>query len=130
MSNGQSILLSTTEKGRESENLAYKYLITKAYRLITENYRAKCGEIDLIFFDRIKKELVFVEVRSCFGENKLLRYSLSQSKRMRLQKTIGHFCRSELCREWRKYPLRVDVVWVNQKLRFPHSIEHWINITI
>lgn len=52
---------TTTEKGREGEQLALAYLQGKGYALLAANYRYKRSEIDLIVSDG--KFLVFVEVK-------------------------------------------------------------------
>ena len=50
------------ELGRIGEQLACKALKKKGYRIISNNYRCRYGEIDIIA--RQKDFLVFVEVRS------------------------------------------------------------------
>ena len=52
---------STIEIGKQAENRAERFLLTKGLQLICRNYRCRWGEIDLIMKD--KDELVFVEVR-------------------------------------------------------------------
>lgn len=44
------------------EIAAYNYLISIGYQIISENYRVRNGEIDLIAIDT--DELVFIEVKS------------------------------------------------------------------
>ncbi len=53
--------MKNIEKGRKAEALAIEYLQSKGYEIITQNYRYKKAEIDLI----VKKEnfIVFVEVK-------------------------------------------------------------------
>lgn len=48
--------------GRLGEMIARKYLQNKGYKIISQNYRTRYAEIDLIACD--KKTLVFVEVRT------------------------------------------------------------------
>lgn len=48
--------------GKDSEQLARKFLERQGYRLVQRNFQSKLGEIDLIM--RKGQELVFVEVRS------------------------------------------------------------------
>ena len=55
------MLTSRQILGKKIENLASSYLQNLGLKLITANYRAKSGEIDLIMEDR--KTLVFFEVR-------------------------------------------------------------------
>lgn len=48
-------------RGDHSEQLALQFLQRQGLRLITRNYRCKCGELDLVMQDQ--DTLVFVEVR-------------------------------------------------------------------
>lgn len=50
------------EKGRRGEELAAEFLISQGYQVVTRNFRAPCGEIDIIAKD--KGTLVFVEVKA------------------------------------------------------------------
>lgn len=48
--------------GKIGEQKAKKYLLNKNYSFVTENWKIKYGEIDLIFIDNYT--LVFVEVKT------------------------------------------------------------------
>lgn len=48
--------------GKEKEEIACKYLISKGYTILHRNFRSKFGEIDIVAKD--KDTIVFVEVRS------------------------------------------------------------------
>ena len=48
--------------GKESEEIAAKYLKKKGYRILEHNYHTQLGEIDIIARD--KKTIVFVEVKA------------------------------------------------------------------
>lgn len=77
---------TSTEKGRDSEELAKIYLEQHGLTLIERNFRCRLGEIDLIMEDR--GQLVFVEVRS--RKNDLYGHALDtidMRKRQRLQRT-------------------------------------------
>lgn len=52
---------TTTVVGRGFEDAAWAHLASTGYRLVTRNYRARGGEIDIIAFDG--DVLCFVEVR-------------------------------------------------------------------
>lgn len=52
------------EKGKIGENLACQYLEKNNYKIIERNFRCRQGEIDIIACDKIKNELVFVEVKT------------------------------------------------------------------
>lgn len=60
---------ANNEKGRRGEELAAQYLTRQGYRILTQNFRVACGEVDIIAQDR--DSLVFVEVKTrtgpCFG---------------------------------------------------------------
>lgn len=54
--------------GYEGEQLAKKYLINKGYNFLTQNFRTRFGEIDLVFENN--GQLVFVEVKTRSNLNK------------------------------------------------------------
>lgn len=56
------IPLTTQSLGYQTEALALRYLIAQGLKKVETNYRAFCGEIDLIMQDR-DDTLIFVEVR-------------------------------------------------------------------
>lgn len=107
--------------GDAAENFAKHFLQSKGLTFIQHQFRAKCGEIDLIMKD--KDEIVFVEVR--FREND--RYgdpeeSVSWTKQQRLIRTVLFYQQSH---PWTyDYDLRIDVIGVlgNQ----PNSKITWI----
>lgn len=52
------------EVGKYGENIATKYLEKQKYKIIERNFRCKRGEIDIIAYDEINKEIVFAEVKT------------------------------------------------------------------
>lgn len=56
---------ANNEKGRRGEELAAQYLTRQGYRILTQNFRVACGEVDIIAQDR--DALVFVEVKTRTG---------------------------------------------------------------
>lgn len=52
------------EIGRWGEKLACKYLEENNYKVIEKNFLCRQGEVDIIAKDIIKKEIVFVEVKT------------------------------------------------------------------
>lgn len=58
---------SNLEIGRWGETISRRYLQSKGYKIIEQNYRTRYAEIDLVAWDR--KTLVFVEIRTKAVEN-------------------------------------------------------------
>ena len=82
--------------GRESEEKAATWFLSgRKAQLLAKNYRAKCGEIDLIFEELLpsgQNELVFVEVRSKSDRNWMDGpQSIDPWKQQRLKNTAKHY---------------------------------------
>jgi putative endonuclease len=58
---------TNTQKGKEAENMAAKFLQNLGYTIIETNYRYKRGEIDLIA--EHEQTIIFVEVKSRKNNN-------------------------------------------------------------
>ena len=56
--------MNTKIIGDAGEKLAQKYLKKNKYKILETNYKNKIGEIDIICFDKVEKQLVFVEVKA------------------------------------------------------------------
>ena len=54
--------MNTFEKGKIGEESAEKYLIERGYTLVTRNFKAHPGEIDLVMTSGC--DLVFIEVKA------------------------------------------------------------------
>lgn len=50
--------------GKLGENIAVKYLENLKYKIIERNYSCRQGEIDIIVYDVLSKEIVFIEVKT------------------------------------------------------------------
>ncbi len=102
-----------------AEELAAVYFQKKGYVILERNFRAPCGEIDLILQDG--PELVFVEVKARASA----RYGLPQEavtlhKQRQIVKTAAWYMNSK---GWSECPVRFDVVAI--KLQGGrHEIEH------
>jgi putative endonuclease len=71
------------QKGRESEDLAARFLEKNGLKVVARNFRCPLGEIDLI--GRDGGTIVFVEVKSRFaGGYGLPQESVTRSKQRRL----------------------------------------------
>lgn len=55
--------MTTKQLGDLGEAIAEKYLTNLGLSVVLRKYRTKFGEVDLIMFDRLAGELVFVEVK-------------------------------------------------------------------
>lgn len=76
--------------GQWGEDLAKKFYERLGYRMIENNWRIKCGEIDIIF--EKNKEIVFVEVKTRttkffgYGEE-----AVNYGKKIKIKKTINYY---------------------------------------
>ncbi|MBR6034345.1 MAG: YraN family protein [Clostridia bacterium] len=50
--------------GKMGEDIACNYLIDKNYNVVERNFKCNQGEIDVIAWDKEKKELVFIEIKT------------------------------------------------------------------
>ncbi len=56
--------MTRKEIGNWGEKLALRYLIGQDYLILDKNYYIRGGEADLIVFDKVTREIVFVEVKT------------------------------------------------------------------
>lgn len=103
--------------GRFGEDLALDYLQDKGYKLIGQNIKLFCGEIDLLMSD--KAVLVIIEVKTKSGAGfglpqEMIDYK-KKHKLIQLAKALSQ-----------KYPcrlIRIDVIAIDKD----NKIEHIIN---
>lgn len=94
--------------GSAAESQALAHLQQQGLRLVTQNYRCKLGEIDLIMMDG--EELVFIEVRFRKNDSHV---SPLQSITPRKQQRILNTAEIYLQQHYRAYPpCRFDVVCI------------------
>lgn len=104
-------LLPGFNLGRRGEAAAARYLRRRGLRILTRNFRARSGEIDLVALDRKTDTLVFVEVKSSLEASRgdpLERIHPAKVKRIRRA--------AALCRRWAGLDLprsRIDGVVVD-----------------
>ncbi len=93
--------------GLLGEELALAHLTSHGLILITRNYRAKVGELDLVMLDG--KILVFVEVR-CRSSQQYggPAASITWEKQRRLVRAAEHLLMKRA--DLRTYPARFDVI--------------------
>lgn len=105
--------------GREAEQMAKEWLVSKGYEFLDENYRHGHAEIDLVF--KYRGLLVFVEVKFRSGTG--FGYAeefVDATKRKLLVKAADHYIHE---RDWHK-DIRFDIVGVykdrNGNVNFRH----------
>lgn len=111
--------------GKYGEDLAKKFLESKDYVFVAENYRYERAEIDLIFKDEKEKILIFVEVKTrrskTFGEPE---ESVTEGKQEQIIKSAQGFLMEHP--EFDEYDKRLDIVSVYVKGN-NKEINHIIN---
>jgi putative endonuclease len=110
--------------GYLGEEMAAKFLEEKGYSLISKNYTARGGEIDVIATDG--KNLVFVEVKTRKND------SFGSAAEAVDSKKIGHMCTAarKFIYEnprFESFPIRFDVIEIYTQNRL---INHIVNIDI
>jgi putative endonuclease len=104
-------------KGRLGEDIAKEYLEKQGYKIISQNFRTKTGEIDLIAEKR--GTLVFVEVKAGGLEKNdfLPEAKVNYLKRKRLIEASRLFCAKEKRLMDRIREFRYDVLIVDLEKR-------------
>jgi len=95
--------------GAEGENIARKYLKKKGLKFLCKNYVFHKKEIDLIFLDKEKKTIIFVEVKSRHN----LKYGLPEEsihifKRKNIMFAVKGFMLSHP--QYKDYDVRLDTI--------------------
>ena len=97
------------QRGRWAETLALEHLLENGLTLLTHNFHARCGEIDLIMRD--DTTIVFFEVRYR-ADNMFMNAleTIDKKKRMRIINTSQYYLQSH---RWAsKKPCRFDVMLI------------------
>ena len=96
---------STIQSGAEGESKAVDFLKQKGWKIVSQNYRYKRGELDIIGLD--KDVLVFVEVK--YRKNNTFGFPedfVSKHKMGMVRKTAMNYIYTE---NWQK-DIRFDIV--------------------
>lgn len=110
--------------GKLGEEIARKYLENKGFEILTQNYRTKYGEIDLVSKD--KNELVFIEVRTKTKEDFGMPEETLNRKKIAKLKRNALFYTNRI--SW-KGPFRLDALClVLDEKNQPTRIDHYQNI--
>ncbi len=98
--------------GSNIEKYCIDYLKNIGYEIITQNYRSKVGEIDIIAKD--KDQYVFIEVKY-IADNKYynIRKKISNNKIYRIYKTALVFLKEHKI-DIDKVKLRIDAIFVDK----------------
>jgi putative endonuclease len=103
------VSLEKKKLGQAGEDRAARYLEKQGYRILERNYRAPCGEIDLIAMHQ--GELVFVEVKTrtneAYGAPEL---AVNPRKQQRMVKAALGYIRYK---NLHQVPCRFDVVAIS-----------------
>lgn len=100
--------MSTRQFGMQAEDAAVRFLQGKHYRIVARNYKAACGEVDIIAQDR--GTLVFVEVKArvsrTFGQP-------FEAVDWRKQERLRRIALLYLKKIGQELPVRFDVISIN-----------------
>lgn len=98
---------STIAVGKQAEQLAFQFLLTKGFQPVARNFRCRGGEIDLIMLDRAC--LAFVEVRyrasASFAQPG---HTVDRSKQRKIIRTAAMFLARN--RRFSAHTMRFDVI--------------------
>lgn len=111
---------STTETGREGEEIAVQYLEQKNWTVIDRNYRFMKAEVDIVAYDG--KQIIVVEVKTRrgtgFGEPE---ESVTEQKKKQLYKATQAWLYE---RKMEGAPVRFDVIAVILKKNEEPVVRH------
>ncbi|TBL77709.1 YraN family protein [Paenibacillus thalictri] len=118
--------------GSQGEQLAARYLTEQGYTLLTQNWRCRTGEIDLVAEDG--EVIVFVEVRTrkATGRFGTAQESVDYRKRRQVTETAQVFL---LQRGLQEKQIRFDVIAIHMQdiqqapgeIADGHRLEHIVN---
>jgi putative endonuclease len=115
------------EHGTAAEALAGRYLSGRGLQLVTANFRARVGELDLVMTER--RVLVVVEVRARRRTNVATpAATVNFGKQRRLIRTTRYFLLRH--RQFARWPVRFDVVSITGELTDPEIQWHRAAFTL
>ena len=106
------------DRGREAESLSAEYLCSKGFQILHRNWRYFHKEIDIVA--EKEGQLIFVEVKSCFGAGRVTADELiSRGKqRFMVDAAEAYLCKYQLEKE-----SRFDIIIVTSSGQ-GQSVEH------
>lgn len=96
------------QKGQEGEEIAQKYLQKNHYHVLTTNFKAQGGEVDIIAISP-QKQLVAVEVKSFYIQGDEWAEQITMEKKSKIEKTIKVFAHQH---KMFKYPICLEIIAV------------------
>lgn len=107
--------------GNLGEEIATNYLQENNYEIIERNFNCRQGEIDIIAKDKIKQELVFLEVKTRTNH----KYgtpaeSVDKRKQKHIYKSASYYIYKNSITS---IPIRFDVIEINKKIN-KYEINH------
>lgn len=111
--------------GQKGEEQARKYLEEKGYKILAKNYLKRSGEIDLIAYDPVEDEYVFIEVKTRSNLNfGYPEEAIDENKLNKIVTTAEQWFDEEEINnpEW-----RIDIIAVEDNAR---KITHLKNISL
>lgn len=114
--------ITTRKVGSQFEKMAEEYLQNRGLKILTRNYLAKTGEIDLIMLDH--NCLTFIEVRyrnaSQYGS---AIETISINKQRKIMRTAEFYLTNHT--QYQSLPCRFDVVGIDKKANGEITVD-WI----
>ena len=108
--------------GTHWENIAGRFLTARGLSILTQNYRCRLGEIDLIALHH--NELVFVEVRyRASGSFGSAAATVGAQKQAKILKAARHFLMMQP--QYAQLSMRFDVIAISGS-RHAQPVVHWI----
>ncbi|MGL5754118.1 MAG: YraN family protein [Paraclostridium sp.] len=112
--------MNNIEKGNLGEEIATKYLRSMGAYIIENNYKIKCGEVDIIA--SLNNEVIFVEVKARSNTN--FGYpaeAVNYKKRLKIINVAKYYI---LKNKLDQMPIRFDVIEVYLKDNHINHIEN------
>lgn len=116
-------------KGVQGEELAAQFLTKKGYRIITRNFKARYGEIDIVALNSSEKNpvLVFIEVKTRTSNQ--FGTPLEAITPWKLRSVIQTAQYYKLAHKNLPDAMRIDAVSILLNTDGSHTIEHVENIS-
>ena len=107
-------------KGKDSEALATKFLKSKKYKIIKNNFKTKLGEIDIIALHHNCLIICEVKYRK---NNEVLMHSILPRQQKRIQNALLVFLNQY--QQYKNYNIRFDAIFINTNNDIEHVINAW-----